>query len=61
MKCVHTIFNYMGCSIFSRRAVQRCFFINNKFVKSINQNKIADLELLQICRPNFQFPKIKNW
>ena len=25
MKCVHTIFNYMGCSTFSRRAAQRCF------------------------------------
>ena len=43
----------MGCSTLSRRAVQRWFFINNEFVKNINQNKIADLELLQICRPNF--------
>ena len=29
MKCVHTIFNYMGCSTFSRRAVQRCFLLIN--------------------------------
>ena len=25
----------------------------------MNQNKVADLELLQIWRPNFQFLKIK--
>ena len=29
-------------------------------MKNINQNKVADLELLQIWRLNFQFLKIKT-
>ena len=33
--------------------------MSNKVVKNINQNKVADLELFQIWRPNFQFLKIK--
>ena len=62
MKCVHTIFNYMGRLFYILTTCSTAlFFISNKFVKNINQNKMADLELLQICRPNFQFLKIKNW
>ena len=57
MKCVHTIFN--GLFYILTTCSAALFFISNKVVKNINQNKVADLELLQIWRPNFQFLKIK--